>query len=81
VTRFGEFSILLSTIYVHRKIVMHSIWQGIDWATFLGDIWTPAGDFFSAENNILGRCYDHNFRRFSTIFGEKIGVFLKNQML
>jgi S-adenosylmethionine:tRNA-ribosyltransferase-isomerase (queuine synthetase) len=26
-----------------------------------------------------GRCYDQNFLRFSTIFGEKIGVFLKNQ--
>jgi hypothetical protein len=26
-----------------------------------------------------GRCYDHNFLRFSTILGEKIGVFLKNQ--
>jgi hypothetical protein len=26
-----------------------------------------------------GRCYDHNFLQFSTIFGEKIGVFLKNQ--
>jgi hypothetical protein len=26
-----------------------------------------------------GRCYDHNFLRFSTIFGEKIGAFLKNQ--
>jgi hypothetical protein len=26
-----------------------------------------------------GRYYDHNFLRFSTIFGEKIGVFLKNQ--
>jgi hypothetical protein len=25
------------------------------------------------------RCYDHNFLRFLTIFGEKIGVFLKNQ--
>jgi hypothetical protein len=25
------------------------------------------------------RRYDHNFRRFSTIFGEKIGVFLKKQ--
>jgi hypothetical protein len=24
-------------------------------------------------------CYDHNFLRFLTIFGEKIGVFLKNQ--
>jgi hypothetical protein len=22
-----------------------------------------------------GRCYDHNFLRFSTFFGEKIGVF------
>jgi hypothetical protein len=28
---------------------------------------------------IWGQCYDHNFRQFSTIFGEKIGVFLKNQ--
>jgi hypothetical protein len=26
-----------------------------------------------------GRCYDHNFQRCSTIFGEKNGVFLKNQ--
>jgi hypothetical protein len=26
-----------------------------------------------------GRCYDHNFRRFLTILGEKIAVFLKNQ--
>jgi hypothetical protein len=24
-----------------------------------------------------GRCYDHNFLRFLTFFGEKIGVFLK----
>jgi hypothetical protein len=28
---------------------------------------------------IGGRCYDHNFLRFSPIFGEKIVVFLKNQ--
>jgi hypothetical protein len=26
-----------------------------------------------------GRCYDHNFLRFLTIFGGKIGVFFKNQ--
>jgi hypothetical protein len=26
-----------------------------------------------------GRCYDHNFLRFSPISGEKIGIFLKNQ--
>jgi hypothetical protein len=26
-----------------------------------------------------GRCYDHNFLRFLTIFGEKIGVFSKIQ--
>jgi hypothetical protein len=25
-----------------------------------------------------GRCYDHNFERFLPIFGEKIGIFLKN---
>jgi hypothetical protein len=28
---------------------------------------------------IWGQCNDHNFLRFSTIFGEKIGVYLKNQ--
>jgi hypothetical protein len=33
----------------------------------------------SWENMIWGRCYDHNFLRFLPIFGEKIGVFLKNQ--
>jgi hypothetical protein len=27
----------------------------------------------------MGRCYDHNFLQFFTIFGEKIGVFLKYQ--
>jgi hypothetical protein len=26
-----------------------------------------------------GQCYDHNFLQFFPIFGEKIGVFLKNQ--
>jgi hypothetical protein len=26
-----------------------------------------------------GRCYDHNFLRFSPILGEQIGVFQKNQ--
>jgi hypothetical protein len=29
--------------------------------------------------NCRGRCYDHNFPRISIIFGEKNGVFLKNQ--
>jgi hypothetical protein len=28
-----------------------------------------------------GRCYDHNFLRFSTFFGEKIGVFLKKNVM
>jgi hypothetical protein len=28
-----------------------------------------------------GRCYDHNFLQFSTIFGEKISGFFKNPML
>jgi hypothetical protein len=27
----------------------------------------------------MGRCYDHNFQRFFPIFGEKTGIFLKNQ--
>jgi hypothetical protein len=27
------------------------------------------------------QCYDHNFLRFLTVFGEKIGVFLKKQIL
>jgi hypothetical protein len=28
-----------------------------------------------------GRCYDHNFMRFLTTFGEKIRVFLKNNAM
>jgi hypothetical protein len=28
---------------------------------------------------IKGQCYNHNFKRFSPIYGEKIGVFLENQ--
>jgi hypothetical protein len=34
---------------------------------------------FDRESCLQGRCYDHNFLRFSPIFGEKIGVFLKKQ--
>jgi hypothetical protein len=32
-----------------------------------------------AITDTWGRCYDHNFLRFLPFFGEKIGVFLKNQ--
>jgi hypothetical protein len=32
-----------------------------------------------AARQTWGRCYDHNFQRFSPIFGKKNGVFLKNQ--
>jgi hypothetical protein len=32
-----------------------------------------------SSNTARGRCYDHNFRRFLPIFGEKFGAFLKNQ--
>jgi hypothetical protein len=39
----------------------------------LGNVW----EFF--YKLIWGRCYDHNFLRFLPIFGEKNGVFLKNQ--
>jgi hypothetical protein len=35
------------------------------------------GRFF--HKLIWGRCYDHNFRRFLSIFGEKNWRFLKNQ--
>jgi hypothetical protein len=38
------------------------------------------GGHFCSDDGMAGvRCYDHNFLRFSTIFGKKIGVFLKNQ--
>jgi hypothetical protein len=35
--------------------------------------------FFPAENR--GRCYDHNFLRFFPIFGEKIGIFSKTNVM
>jgi hypothetical protein len=47
--------------------------------------WSPTYIFCCAENcsyevnSFWDRCYDHNFLRFLTIFGEKIGVFLENQ--
>jgi hypothetical protein len=41
---------------------------------------TSMEDLFQVGTwNIWGRCYDHNFLRFLTIFGETIGVFLENQ--
>jgi hypothetical protein len=49
--------------------------------THLGPIqWrlvTPAYICALSSTLTRGRCYDHNFLRLSTIFGEKIGVFLK----
>jgi hypothetical protein len=39
----------------------------------------PLGENSPKNRPIWGRCYDHHFLRFSTAFGEKIGVFLKNQ--
>jgi hypothetical protein len=33
----------------------------------------------SFAHSVWDRCYDHNFLRFSPIFGEKIGVFLKKK--
>jgi hypothetical protein len=41
--------------------------------------WRCSCEFKSRIICSRGRCYDRNFLRFSTIFGEKIGVFLKNQ--
>jgi hypothetical protein len=35
--------------------------------------------FHKSIRSPWGRCYDHNFLRFFSIFGEKIGVFIKNQ--
>jgi hypothetical protein len=38
-------------------------------------------NFWSRRIGSRGRCYDHNFLRFSAFLGEKIGVFLKKTML
>jgi hypothetical protein len=35
--------------------------------------------FWQGSISCRGWCYDHNFLRFSTIFGERIGIFLINQ--
>jgi hypothetical protein len=52
---------------------MHWFWQ------YSKCIGRHFGRFF--RKPVWGQCYDHNFRRFLTIFGEKIGVFLKKPML
>jgi ankyrin repeat protein len=46
---------------------------------FLTDLGASYQKLVFAENHTRRRCYDNNFLRFLTIFGEKIGVFLKNQ--
>jgi hypothetical protein len=59
----------------------------LNWGYFLSkikfphQIWRQMGDFLRphCHPKIWSRCYDHNFLRFLPIFGEKIGVFLKNQ--
>jgi hypothetical protein len=56
--------------------IMYYFWQrrdghGLHIGWFFNKlIWSPWS---------WGRCYDHNFLQLLTIFGEKIGVFLKNQ--
>jgi hypothetical protein len=52
------------------------------WRNFFGDSYVQRIVYeyeVSHFDRPRGRCYDHNFLRFLTIFGEKIGVFLKNQ--
>jgi hypothetical protein len=41
--------------------------------------WAPLEKTCMPTSVTGGRCYDHNFLLFFLIFGEKIGVFLKNQ--
>jgi hypothetical protein len=41
------------------------------------DFGCGGGAIFSLVMVTWGRCYDHNFLRFATIFGAKIGVFSK----
>jgi hypothetical protein len=36
---------------------------------------------FTRTIDTWGRCYDHNFLQFFTIFGEKIGVFSKTNVM
>jgi hypothetical protein len=58
----------VETIFFHHKIVFHFVKKPDLKLHF--SIRAP----FSKEQT-----YDHNFLRFLPIFGEKIGVFLKNQ--
>jgi hypothetical protein len=37
--------------------------------------------FWEGSHKTWGRCYDHNFLLISTILGDKIGVFLKHNLL
>jgi hypothetical protein len=84
VTRLAEFSLIrrlfsLGSCFNYRSSFLPIL------ATFLPrEKWRcihfykkGVGRFF--WKLVWGRCYDHNFLRFSTIFGKKIGVFLKNQ--
>jgi hypothetical protein len=66
------------------SVEWESKWKSIstisEWY-FLATLWEAQHKWrYSRKIRVTGgRCYDHNFLRFSTIFGEKIGVFLKNQ--
>jgi hypothetical protein len=48
-------------------------------AQFVGPGAAFRSKFLWKGGKIRGRCYDRNFLRFLPIFGEQIGVFLKNQ--
>jgi hypothetical protein len=60
------------TILSHNGHLFHWAKDGV-WATFGANFGGHWAIFFT--KNIRGRCYDNNYQRFSTIFGEKIGVY------
>jgi hypothetical protein len=49
------------------------------WGSHPGDLLFSKAQSPNCNLCTRGRCYDNNFQRFFLIFGEKIGVFLKNQ--
>jgi hypothetical protein len=88
VTKLGEICLLVESFLSNLR--SSPIWGGeatssqktssihfdtrLSWATFWATFRIKLITWMT-----WGRCYDHNFRRFLPIFGEKIGVFLKNQ--
>jgi hypothetical protein len=75
----GDEGLVAAVAAVHLGAVVGVHIVSVEICRERNDFVETIGDVCDLNRVTRGRCYDHNFRQFLPIFGEKIGGFLKNQ--